>query len=76
MNITFDPENDSLYIQLSDASFSSNKCLNDRFILDMDENGDVIGIEMLDVSDWVSDPASIKFEKLLRDVAEPGSSIV
>lgn len=50
MDIEFDKEADALYIEFSDKEFSQNEKVNESTILDMDEDGNVIGIELLDVS--------------------------
>lgn len=50
MKIEFDKEADALYIEFSDKEFSKNEKVNDNTILDMDKEGNVIGIELLDVS--------------------------
>lgn len=50
MKIEFDKEADALYIEFYDKEFSKNEKVNESTILDMDEDGNVIGIELLDVS--------------------------
>ncbi|MBU3923606.1 MAG: DUF2283 domain-containing protein [Nanoarchaeota archaeon] len=50
MKITFDKNADAVYIELSDKDFSKNKKIDDSTIIDLDTNGDIIGIELLDVS--------------------------
>lgn len=50
MKITFDKEADALYIELSDEEFSTNKKVDDETILDLDDKGKIIGIELLNVS--------------------------
>ncbi len=50
MKITFDKEADAIYIELSGVEFSSNKKIDNNTIIDLDENGNILGIELLNVS--------------------------
>ena len=50
MKITFDKEADAVYIEFSSEDFASNKKMDDSTILDLDEKGNIIGIEILNVS--------------------------
>jgi len=50
MEITFDKEADALYVEFLKGKFASNKKIDPRTIIDLDENGDILGIELLDVS--------------------------
>ena len=54
MKITFDKEADALYIEFSDGEFSSNKKIDNRTIIDLDMDGNILGIEFLDVSKRIS----------------------
>lgn len=52
MNISYDSETDVLYIRLKDKSkFSKSKKINDNTIIDIDKNGEFLGIEVLFASD-------------------------
>ena len=51
MKITIDKQADAMYIELSDGEFAKNKKIDDETILDLDENGKIIGIELLNVSE-------------------------
>ncbi len=60
MKITFDKEADAMYIEISDEKFSKNKKIDNETIIDLDKNGKIIGIELLNVSkrmtkDFLSD---------------------
>jgi uncharacterized protein YuzE len=60
MKITFDKEADAVYIEVSEGEFASNKKMDNETILDLDESGKIIGIELLNVSkrmakDFLSD---------------------
>ncbi|RLG16341.1 DUF2283 domain-containing protein [Candidatus Pacearchaeota archaeon] len=54
MKITFDKEADALYIEFSSGEFASNKKIDNETILDLDENGNILGIEFLNVSKRIS----------------------
>ena len=60
MKITFDKKADAVYIEFSDADFASNRKIDDNTIIDLDKDGNVLGIELLSVSkripkDFLSD---------------------
>jgi len=60
MKITFDKEADAMYIEVSDEEFFTNKKMDNETILDLDEKGKIIGIELLNISkrmakDFLSD---------------------
>ncbi len=60
MKITFDKEADAIYIELSGEAFVADKKMDNETILDLDKNGKIIGIELLNVSkriakDFLSD---------------------
>lgn len=50
MEITFDKDADAVYIQLSIGEFASNKKIDTRTILDLDKDGNILGIELLEAS--------------------------
>lgn len=60
MKITFDKEADAVYIEISNEEFDRNKKIDNETIIDLDKNGRIIGIELLNVSkrmakDFLSD---------------------
>ena len=60
MKITFDKQADAVYIEFSDGKFASNKAIDDDTIIDLDKEGNILGIELLSVSkripkDFLSD---------------------
>jgi uncharacterized protein YuzE len=60
MKITIDKEANAMYIEVSDEKFAKNKKIDDETILDLDADGKIIGIELLNVSkrmtkDFLSD---------------------
>lgn len=50
MKITYDKEADALYIEFKKGEFGKNKKVDDFTIIDYDENDNILGIELLDVS--------------------------
>ena len=54
MKIRIDKDADAMYIELSDAPFSINKKIDNSTIIDLDSKGNIIGIEVLDVSKRIS----------------------
>ena len=66
MKITYDKDADAMYVELTDKKFSKCKEIDRNTILDLDEEGNVIGIELLFVSKRFpqSIPKSIVVENL------------
>ena len=50
MEISFDKEADAMYIEFQKGEFASNKKIDDFTIIDLDKEGNILGIELLDVS--------------------------
>jgi len=50
MKITYDKEADAMYIELVEGEFDHNKKINRDTIIDVDNNGNTLGIEILNVS--------------------------
>ena len=50
MRVTYDKEADAMYIKLTDEKFSKVKIIDKRTILNLDKDGNVIGVELLLVS--------------------------
>ena len=65
MKITYSPSGDAMYIRLNRRPFHKTKIVNDDFLLDLDQEGHVIGIEILGASELLADPPEeIRFELL------------
>jgi uncharacterized protein YuzE len=45
MSISYYPDTDSLYIDLSSRPSADSREVSDGIVLDYDENGDVVGID-------------------------------
>jgi len=51
MKIRYDPDADAVYIKLSDEKVETTREVDDNAILDYDERGRLIGIELLFVKE-------------------------
>ena len=59
MKITYDPEVDALYIRLTDAPVqATTQRLSEEIAINGAPDGGVVGIEILDVSEYAPDIAS------------------
>ena len=68
MKITFDKEADAIYIEFSNGEFISNKKIDNDTIIDLDKDGNILGIEIINASkriakDFLSD---ISVKNLVR----------
>jgi len=50
MKVTYDKEADAMYIKLTEEKFSKVKIIDKKTILNLDKDGNVIGVELLLVS--------------------------
>lgn len=50
MKIEFDKEADAMYIEFGNGEFNKNKKIDNNTILDLDDNDNILGIEILNVS--------------------------
>ncbi len=50
MEINYDKEADALYIRFKEGKFSKNRKVDDLTIIDLDDKGNILGIELLEVS--------------------------
>ncbi len=50
MEISYDKEADAMYIEFRKGNFSKNKKIDDFTIIDLDKEGKILGIELLEVS--------------------------
>jgi len=67
MKITYDKDADAMYVELTDKKFSKCKEIDKSTILDLDEEGNVIGIELLFVSKRFSNkiPSNIIVQNII-----------
>ncbi|RYZ76707.1 MAG: DUF2283 domain-containing protein [Proteobacteria bacterium] len=61
MKIIYDPEVDVLRIRLSDAQVEESDEETPGVILDFDEEGQVVGFEILNASTRVQNPRSVEW---------------
>jgi len=73
VKIEYDPEADALYIQLRQAHPNDNIDIEEGVSVDVDEDGHIVGLEILDASKRLSpsDLASISIERLPLEVTTP-----
>ena len=65
MKITYDQRVDALYIYLTDEQpVASSEVINDDVVLDLDEHGKVIGIEVLNARRSNINPYSVEIQQL------------
>jgi uncharacterized protein YuzE len=50
MRISYDKDADAMYIKLANGQFGSNREIHQGIILDLDPEGRLLGIELLEVS--------------------------
>ena len=65
MKITLDPEADAVYIQLQEGKFVTNLEAAEGIVLDIGENGVVLGIEILEASTRLSPGDFTRLEVLM-----------
>jgi len=54
MRITYDEKVDALYIRLKETPYYESDEVKEGILLDYDNKGNLIGIEILDASDYLS----------------------
>ena len=67
MEISYDKDADALYIEFQKGKFQRNKKIDDFTIIDLDENEQILGIELLAVSKrlYLNSPSELKFKNLM-----------
>ena len=61
MKVTYDPEVDVLRILLSDAPIAETDEDKPGVILDYDNDGNVVGLEILEASKRITNPRSVEY---------------
>ncbi len=73
MKIEYDPEADALYIQIREAHPDDNIDIEEGVTVDVDKEGHIVGVEILDASKRLSpsDLANITIQKLPLEATIP-----
>ena len=61
MNVTYDHDADALYITLRNAKVATSSDVSEGVVLDFDETGALVGIEVLHASQRMDDPQAIHY---------------
>ncbi len=64
MKVTYDPHTDTLTVIFSNNTISESDEDKPGVILDYDDQGNLVSLEVLDASKRVSEPAGIEFRLL------------
>ena len=62
MKVTYDPETDILTVRLKEKQISESDELQEGMIADLDSQGNIIGLEILDGSQRITEPQNMIFE--------------
>ena len=62
MKVIYDRETDTLSLILSDSKIIESDELRDGIIVDYNEQGKVVSVEILDASSSINDPNAISYE--------------
>lgn len=60
MRVRVDQGADAIYLTLADTAADTSEEISDRIVLDFDEAGRVVGIEILDTFSRTGNPADLK----------------
>jgi uncharacterized protein YuzE len=60
MKINYDKIADAIYFKISDGKMNKTIKMDDRLVADVDSDGKIVGIEMLDVSNQLGDVSSLE----------------
>ena len=70
MKIVYDPEADVLRISLSSAAIAETAQTNPGMILDYDEDGHIIGLEIINASQRTDNPYSVEYTVITSSMAK------
>ena len=62
MKFEYDPQEDALYIRMASGKVAETEEVHPGLMLDYNENGKLLGIEILDVSKTVDNPRELALE--------------
>ncbi len=63
MKVSYDGAEDVLYIELRDGRVIETEEFRPGLFVDLDDEGRIVGIELVDASEHVEEPASIRVEQ-------------
>jgi uncharacterized protein YuzE len=66
MKITHDKESNAVYIKLNDHTIAKTQQVSTEVLVDFDADGVAVGIELLYVSEWVTDLSEAHLEDITR----------
>jgi len=61
MKIEYDKDADAIYIEFSKGEFAKNKKIDNDTIIDLDENENIIGIEIINISKRLSKDFFVRY---------------
>lgn len=72
MKVTYDEKADAVYIKFTDAEYDVSKEIDEGIIFDMDKEGKVIGIEIIDASEKLTKKSlqEMNFKLLVKETVE------
>ena len=70
MKMVYDPHTDTLTITFRKARIAESDELKPDVIFDFDEQGGVVGLEILDASRHIAEPDKVDFRKLAEQLAK------
>jgi uncharacterized protein YuzE len=76
MKVTYSPTADAMYIKMNDGLPVSIKRITEGVIADIDADGKLIGIELLDASTFIDDPRSVSHETLNIASEKPDPELI
>jgi len=65
MRVRYDEQVDILYIRLKETPYHESDEIREGFILDYDKDNNVIGIEIIDASEFIGDRIEFTFPAML-----------
>ncbi|PSG98916.1 MAG: DUF2283 domain-containing protein [Nanohaloarchaea archaeon SW_7_43_1] len=62
MDLSFDSEADAVYIRFSDRDIKDSNKIDERTIVDVDEDQEIVGIEVLEASERFNEISSLNVD--------------
>lgn len=64
MTVIYDKQVNVLRILFTDAPIEESDEIDPGIIMDYDKTGRIVGIEVLDASQWVSNPGAVEYRQI------------